>query len=135
MVSVTEVINSQYPHWLYARMAHGEAVQDEQTGRWQGEQLGWLKLCRCREETNGKGNQIQAAGGEFITFSAIVQLPKGTPVIEPGTEVVVSDFNYQIEGTFDNPDVMTSAPLNGSFRLKGICLKYDAGRLHSRLWV
>lgn len=135
MVSLSKVISSQYPHWLYARMAHGEAVQDEHTGRWQGEQLGWLRLCRCREETSGRGSQIQAAGGEFISFSAIVQLPKGAPVVEAGTEVAVSDYNYQIGGTFDNPDFMASAPLGGSFRLRGICLKYDAGRLHSRLWV
>lgn len=136
MVSVTEVINRQYPHWLYARIAGGaNAVQDEQTGQWQGEQSGWAKICRCREETNGRGNQIQTAGGEYISYSAIVQLPQGAQAIDAGTEIIVSDFEWQPEEAFANPDFMTAATLNGSFRIKGICLKFDAGRLHSRLWL
>ena len=73
---------------------------------------------KCREESSGKGSQLQIAGGEFRIFSSTIQLPKGTDVIKEGDEIFVSDDQAGEE-----------------IRIKGEVLKFDKGQLHSRLWV
>lgn len=133
MVSVTDVINRQYPHWLYVRFA-SQAEQNEQTGQWEAQPGAWQRLCQCREETNGRGSQIQAAGGEFVTFGAVVHIPAKGILLPLGTEVAVSDFSLYM-GNFDTPGYVEQSVASGQFRIHGFCLKFDKGRLHSRLWV
>ena len=58
-------------------------------------------------ETNGKGTQIQAANGRFITFASLIQLPAGTPRVTVGVEVAAADREL-------TPDELTDAKLTGS---------------------
>lgn len=87
---VTDVINRQYPHYLYKRTSGGEAVQDA-NGSWHTSGGAWTLHSRCREETNGKGTQIQAASGKFVTFASLIQIPVGVERIPEGTEVAIAD--------------------------------------------
>ena len=108
----------QYPHYLFVVKNGGEAYQDGD-GNWvQPDNAKPEMVSICREETNGKGTQIQVAGGTFRVFSAMIYLPKGAPVIADGTTVFASN---DIAGT--------------DIRIKGTALKFDDGQLHSRLWV
>lgn len=106
----------QYPHFLFAVLG-GDAVQDED-GNWIQPEDRIEMVSKCREETNGKGTQINIAGGTFHVFSSLVQLPKGAPRVEVGTNVFVADDEA-----------------GESVRVKGTALKFDAGQLHSRLWL
>lgn len=106
----------QYPHYLFAILG-GESVQDED-GNWTEPEERIEMLSMCREETNGKGSQIQIAGGTFHVFASLIQLPKGSPSVDVGTTVFVADDEA---GT--------------SIRIKGTALKFDSGQLHSRLWL
>lgn len=105
----------QYPHYLFAILG-GDSIQDE-NGNWIVPDATPQFVSMCREETDGRGNEIQVAGGTFRKYSSLIQLPKGTPKIEDGTSVYVADT----DGT--------------NIRVKGISLKFDKGQLHSRLWV
>ena len=87
---VTDVVNRQYPHYLYKRTSSGEAVQDA-NGSWHTSGGAWTFHSRCREETNGKGTQIQAASGKFVTFASLIQIPVGVEIIPEGTEIAVAD--------------------------------------------
>ena len=72
----------------------------------------------CREETDGRGQEVQTADGTYRKYSSIIQIPKGDLTIDDGTSVFVSDHE------------------DGSgARIKGVALKFDKGQLHSRLWV
>lgn len=106
----------QYPHFLFAVLG-GESVQDED-GNWIEAKETVQFLSMCREETDGRGSEVQVAGGTFRKYTSLVQLPKGAQPIEDGTKVFVAD---NADGT--------------SVRVKGVSLKYDCGQLHSRLWV
>jgi len=109
---------TQYPHYLFAVKNGGEAYQDGD-GNWvQPDDATPVLISACREETNGKGTQIQVAGGTFYVFASLVQLPKGAPVVEVGTTVFVSD----------NAD-------GSGVRIKAPVLKFDNGQLHSRIWL
>lgn len=106
----------QYPHFLFA-LETSETYRDDD-GNWipGSTQLGYVG--KCREETNGKGSQIQLAGGVFHTYSSLIQLPKGTRKISEGTKVVVAnDQSGEDE------------------RIQGEVMKFDQGQLHSRLWL
>nr|DAJ36649.1 MAG TPA: hypothetical protein [Caudoviricetes sp.] len=106
----------QYPHYLFA-LTTGESMQDE-NGYWTEEEGEFVFLSKCREETDGRGQEIQAADGTYHKFSSIVQIPKGDLMIKEGTEVYVANKE-------DGTDI----------RIKGIALKFDKGQLHSRLWI
>lgn len=106
----------QYPHYLFAIIG-GESVQDE-NGDWVQPEEQVEMISMCREETNGKGSQIQIAGGTFHVFASLIQLPKGAPRVDVGTTVFVADDES-----------------GESVRVKGTALKFDSGQLHSRLWV
>lgn len=106
----------QYPHYLFAILG-GESVQDKD-GNWIEPETNIQFLSMCREETDGRGNEIQVAGGTFRKFTSLIQLPKGTQAIEDGTDVFVAN---DADGA--------------SVRVKGVSLKFDCGQLHSRLWV
>lgn len=124
---VTDVVSRQYPHYLY-RYEVGEATQDE-NGSWQTASESWVFHCVCREETNGKGTQIQATNGQFITFASLVQLPKGTQRVPEGTLIAVAEM------PLEPSQLLEEAKAAGVIRVSGDCLKFDNGRLHCRIWV
>ena len=132
MVAIKDIINNQYPHFLYTRNSEGEAVQDA-NGSWQTTGAAWKLHASCREETNGKGTQIQAANGMFITFASLIQLPAGTERVGLGQEVAVAD--RQLTPSEQTDEALRSAEAEGVVRIIGECLKFDNGRLHCRLWV
>lgn len=107
----------QYPHFLFLVESGTESVQDEY-GNWSDAEPKNKFISVCREETNGKGTQIQTAGGKFILFAALIQLPKDCGQIDTGATVFISN-------DADGNDI----------RVRGTVLKFDEGQLHSRLWV
>jgi len=107
----------QYPHYLFAVNAGGDSVQDG-NGNWSDSEPQNIFISACREETDGRGSEIQVAGGTFHRFSSMIQLPKGAPKVEVGSTVFVSN-------NADDTDI----------RIQGVVLKYDVGQLHNRLWV
>ncbi len=106
----------QYPHYLHAVIG-GESTQDD-NGNWIQQEEEVVFISKCREETNGKGTQIQIAGGSFYVFASLIQLPRGAKQVSVGTQVFVSNDES-----------------GSNVRVKGTALKFDAGQLHSRLWV
>ena len=107
----------QYPHYLFA-VESGESVKDE-TGSWSDVTEQKLTfLSRCREEADGRGTEINVGGGKFHKVTSLIQLPKTAPKVEEGAPVIIAN---DPEGT--------------DIRIKGVCLKFDAAQLHSRLWV
>lgn len=132
MVAIQDIINNQYPHFLYVRNSDGEAVQDA-NGSWQTTGAAWKLHASCRAETNGKGTQIQAANGRFITFASLIQLPAGTERVGLGQEVAAADRELLPSELTD--EALQDAQAEGAVRIIGECLKFDKGRLHCRLWV
>jgi hypothetical protein len=108
---------TQYPHYLFAVTAGNESVQDE-NGNWTESPESVEFVSVCREETDGRGSEIQVADGTFHRFTSLVQLPKNSPRVEVGTSVLVAN----------HPD-------GSSVRITGVVLKFAAGQIHSRLWV
>lgn len=106
----------QYPHYLFA-LTTGESTQEED-GYWSDEDQQAIFLSMCREETDGRGSEVQTADGTYRKFSSLIQIPKGALIIEEGTSVFVAE----------NED-------GSGVRIKGTALKFDKGQLHSRLWV
>jgi hypothetical protein len=111
------MIIKQYPHYLFAVNAGSESIQDE-NGNWGDSEVTNTFISMCREETDGRGSEVQVAGGTFHRFTSLVQLPKGVQRVEVGTNVFVAD---NADGT--------------GIRVQGVVLKFDEGQLHSRLWV
>lgn len=137
MVNISDVISSQYPHRLYYRASEGEATQDEH-GSWREGAAAWHRYGACREETNGKGATVATAGGAFTTFSATVMIPRGAPGrIPEGTEVIIADRELDdlTAATLDDRGKVQELISRGIVRASGTCLKFDLGRLHSRLWL
>lgn len=110
------MVIKQYPHYLFA-FTTGESVQDE-NGYWTDESQQTVFLSMCREETDGRGSEVQTADGTYRKFSSLIQIPKGALIIEEGASVFVAE----------NED-------GSGIRIKGTALKFDKGQLHSRLWV
>lgn len=106
----------QYPHYLFV-VKSGESVQDEK-GNWINTENENVFVSMCREETNGRGSEIQVGGGQYHRFESLIQLPKGSPKVDVGATVFVAN----------NKD-------GSEERIKGEVLKFDSGQLHSRLWV
>lgn len=133
MVNISEVINNQYPHFLYRRTS-GEAIQDD-NGSWSTPSEAAYSLCgRCREETAGRGAKVQAANGIFREFSSLVQMPTGIERIPEGTEIVVTTEEVSPEDLL-SVDFVRQAAESGKVRLAGEVLKFDVGRLHNRAWI
>lgn len=120
---VTDVASRQYPHYLYKRTSNGEAVQDA-NGSWKAFDAEWTLHSICREETNGK----------FVTFASLIQIPKGVQRIPEGMEIAVADEPLEPSRLL-NQETMEEAKISGIIRISGVCLKFDKGRLHCRLWV
>ncbi len=122
----------QYPQYLYA-FRNGEAEQLA-NGSWKPSHEGWELVAACREETNGKGHTIQAANGQFLVFASLIQLPKGTQRVNEGTEVIVTREPVDVSELLQ-PGYIDSAKITGLAVAKGVCQKFDYGRLHCRLWI
>ena len=130
--AINDIINRQYPHFLYKRISDGEAVQDA-NGSWTTAGASWKFCGTCREETNGKGTTIQAANGRIVVFSSAIYAPVDVERIADGVEVLASERKLE-------PDELTNegieaAKASGVIRICGECLKFDKGRLHGRIWV
>ena len=106
----------QYPHYLFVTES-GEARQDE-GGNWTTTPNALRLHGRCREETDGRGQEVETAGGTFRRFTSLIQLPRGTQRVADGVHVIVTN---DAAGT--------------EVRIRGEVLKFDAGQLHARLWL
>ena len=122
----------QYPEYLYA-LKNAEAAQLP-NGSWGETPAAWELKAACREETNGKGSEIQTANGQSLVFASLIQIPKGTKRINEGTEVIVAREEMTVSQLLDN-DFIAAANDSGLIVARGVCQKYDLGRLHCRLWI
>lgn len=122
----------QYPQYLYA-LKNAEAAQLP-NGSWGEAAAAWELKAACREETNGKGSQIQTADGQSLVFASLIQIPKGTKRIDEGTEVIVAREEIEVSQLLNN-DFTATAKASGLIIAQGVCQKYDFGRLHCRLWI
>ena len=107
----------QYPHYLFLVVPDSESVQDGD-GNWSIPSSVNEYVCRCREETNGKGAYVQVAGGAFHLFSSLIQIPFGSRPVSEGGSVFVSNDAAGLD-----------------VRITGTVYKYDVGQLHNRLWL
>lgn len=111
-------MTTQYPHYLFRQVQSSVSVQDED-GHWLAAPPEWVFHGQCREETNGKGAQINGQDGKAAVYSSTIYMPKGTARITEGTQVLVSE----------------SGSAAGIKRISGTCLKCDIGQMSIRLWV
>lgn len=107
----------QYPHFLF-KLVPGTSTKGED-GDWTASPESWVLHSECREETNGKGSQINTADGKAIIFSSTIYVPAGVSGIPEGVEVLVNEANDR----------------QGLTRVQGRVLKCDVRRLNGRLWV
>ena len=122
---------AQYPQHLYMLTQQGESVQDK-TGKWVKPGAdGWQYVGLCREETNGKGSTVTTADGQVLVFASLIQLPTGTPRVNEGCNVIVT--RTQLQAITDA--YIAEGLRNGQVVAKGVCKKFDSGRLHCRLWI
>lgn len=126
------VITYQYPQYLYA-FKTAESTQGP-NGSWTEEAATWELKAACREETNGKGSEIQTADGTALIFASLIQIPKGTKRINEGTEVIVTREEVPVLELLDN-DFIEAGIASGLIVARGVCQKYDYGRLHCRMWI
>lgn len=122
----------QYHQHLYVLTQQGESVQNA-NGSWQAQPTQWAHVGLCREETNGKGNTVTTADGQVLVFSSLIQLPTGTPRVSEGKKVIVT--RTQVEAASITDAFIAEGMQNGEVVAKGICKKFDNGRLHCRLWI
>ena len=108
----------QYPHFLFVYVPGGDSVQDS-SGNWVTSPGEWKFHSKCREETNGKGQQINGVDGKANVYSSTVFMPKSAGSITEGTEILVT----------------TQKDETSPKRVKGACLKFSPGQLSTRLWV
>lgn len=126
------VTGKQYYEYLYS-FSDGEATQ-QANGSWTPAATGWALNGACREETNGKGSVITTADGKALSFASLIQLPKGATRIPEGTKVIVTTATVAV-ADLASEAYRRSAKASGLIVAEGTCLKFDAGRLHSRLWI
>ncbi|MFS0489892.1 hypothetical protein [Leadbetterella byssophila] len=110
----------------------GTTTQDS-NGDWVTTQPSWVYKGACREETNGKGHQIEADGAAYV-FSATIQMPKGANRIPEGTTVLVLEAKVSNTATLTESYV-NEALISGAARIKQTVKKCDVGQLHTRIWV
>ncbi len=122
----------QYPHLLYRRQV--TESQQLPNGSWTEPTDTWVLHKECREETNGKGAQINTADGRVLAFSSLIQLPKDIGRIDEGTEVIVTTKVVQPDQLKD-VEFINTAKQEGTIQAQGACLKFDSNRLHCRIWI
>lgn len=125
-------ISPQYNHFLYV-LDSDEGVYDEE-GLLMGSASSWTFWAMCREETNGSGSYIYAAGKGNYQYSALIQMPVGTQYITDGTEVIVSNRELEAE-EIDSRDKIADLIRKGVLRIAAASSKFDVGRLHCRMWL
>lgn len=107
----------QYPHYLFAVTTSNESKQDKD-GYWIEGSSSTIFISKCREETDGRGLEAKIADGTYHKISAVIQMPKTVPQISQGTQVFVSNDKG-----------------GSNVRIAGVCLKFDKGLFHTRLWI
>lgn len=127
------VTGKQYYEFLYF-LSTQEATQ-QANGSWTPGTSGWQLKGACREETNGKGSEITTNDGKAIRFASLIQLPVGTTRIPEGTKVIVTREQLQTPANLASESYRRTARETGLIVAEGVCLKFDFGRLHSRLWI
>lgn len=105
----------QYPHFLFL-VTPGETVRNEDGDFVAGTPTNTL-LSKCREETDGRGTEIQV-GGIAHKVTSLIQLPKSCPDVALGANIVVAN------------DAECS-----DVRITGCCLNFKRDQLHARLWL
>ena len=123
----------QYPQYLYVLRHGGNSVQGP-NGSWETPAPIWELVAACREETNGKGSTIQTADGQTRVFASLIQMPKGTPRIDEGTQITVAREEVHILQLADTKFI-ASAKASGLIVATGTVEKFDPGRLHCRMWI
>ena len=92
----------------------------------------WNYVGTCREETNGRGSQVRTNDGRTLVYASLIQMPRGSNRVPEGTEVIISNRILTAEELAGDLEALR---LSGTIRAKGRCLNFDAGQLHSRLWI
>lgn len=106
----------QYPHYLFVETP-GDSVQDE-NGDYGDAEIQRTLIGRCREESDGRGQEYDVGGGKYIKSTSVIQCPKSCPAIAKGTGIIVANDE-------ECSDI----------RVSGIVLNCDASQLHTRIWV
>jgi len=107
----------RYPHFLYGASLATDSTRDD-NGGYVAQTATNPLISVCREETDGRGLEIQGADGKFHKYSSVVYLPLGCPDVEFGRPIYIRD------STTSTAD-----------RIKGTVLKFDRSQMHCRLWV
>ena len=123
----------QYPHFLYKRTA--ALAYTDSNGSWVEGTAAWVFVGKCRNESNGKGNSVTLADGRALLFSSLVQMPVGTPRINEGTEIAVTNTQLTAEELASFEDSVEGWKASGKLQEKGQVAKFDTGRLHCRAWI
>lgn len=106
----------QYPHFLYSDVL-SESTRDDD-GNWSIQTPVPTILSACREETDGRGSEVQSADGNFRKYTSIIYLPKSAADVLEGTVVYVRNSESDTAN-----------------RIKGPVIKFDRGQLNCRIWV
>lgn len=123
------MVVTQYPHFLYVRCS--EPATRAENGDFIPGRSSLLFLTRCREETNGAGQEIITADQRTYKFASTIYMPQGTQPVPEGTQVVVSGTELKCEACCDECQRCQKAGI----RITGECRKFDPGQLHARLWL
>jgi len=105
----------QYPHYMF--MATPAQSEQNEDGDFPVQSPANTFLSMCREETDGRGTEIQV-GGIAHKVTSLIQLPKDCPDVSLGAKVIVAN-------DADCSDV----------RITGGCLNFKRDQLHCRLWL
>ena len=106
----------QYPHYLFVETPT-ESTPDA-NGDYSESTIELTFVSKCREESDGRGNEYDSGNGTFVKSSAVIQCPKSCPAIAKGAKVFVS-----------NDDECTD------IRISGMVLNCDKAQLHTRVWL
>lgn len=120
-----------YPHYLYVLIST-PSTTDERGHKHPGETK-WIYWGKCREETNGKGQEIIISGTRTYKFASLVQCPVGTVRIKEGQTVMVA--NELVDTAASSESAIAGLKDSGVARIIAECAKFDPGRLHCRLWL
>ena len=109
----------QYPYSLevYEKPV---STYNDQTGDWTNLKGEWVFHSICRDEKGGSGSYISGSyiltvDGQETSYDYLVQLPKNTAEIKPGTKVRVKDGE--------------------TIRLESTVIRFSSDQLHCRLWL
>lgn len=102
----------QYPYTLQQQIVSGGGKDDN--GNYTAPSNNWVDICYCRDE-HGNGKKVTLTDGNSYEYSFLIQLPRGTEPLAPGTKVRVMD--------------------NNEVRAIGDVVHSRKDQLHSRIWV